>query len=72
MKSDNDIISDEDLQMITGYKKGFDQCKALEKRGVWFVPADGRPRTTWYHFNHPLKYRAGAPMLTEPDWGAME
>ncbi|MCX8958353.1 DUF4224 domain-containing protein [Erwinia psidii] len=73
MTTENDIISDADIALITGYEKPVRQCKALEKAGVWFVVRrDGRPCTTWTHFNNPLKHRGAPPVGSEPDWGAME
>ncbi|EHK2735233.1 DUF4224 domain-containing protein [Salmonella enterica] len=74
MKSDNDVLTREDLMTITGYEKAKQQADKLRKSGVWFIEdKDGTPKTTWYHINHPLKFRADmrtAP--TEPDWGAID
>lgn len=73
MKTESDIISETDLALITGYTMGYKQCEALEKAGVWFVVRrDGRPCTTWTHFNNPLKHRVAASAASEPDWGAMD
>ncbi|OON42234.1 hypothetical protein BTJ39_03270 [Izhakiella australiensis] len=73
MNNESNIISDSDITMITGYEMPRKQCEALEKAGVWFiVRRDGRPCTTWTHFNYPLRHRAVPPAASEPDWGAME
>ncbi len=73
MNNDNDLISDQDMVRITGYEAGARQCKKLADAGVWFlVRKDGRPSTTWAHFNNPLKHRAVPPAATEPDWEAMD
>jgi len=73
INNDNDIITDSDIERITGYGKPALQCKKPADSGVWFVVRrDGRPSTTWAHFNNPLKHRHDAPATTEPDWGAMD
>jgi hypothetical protein len=73
MSNDNDIISDQEIERITGYEKPSMQCKALADAGVWFLTRkDGRPSTSWAHFNNPLKHRQATPTATEPDWGAMD
>ena len=74
MKNDFDIISDEELTELTGYKFPSKQCEALERAGVFFIRRpDGYPRTTWGHFNSPLSQRNNVPKVTEeqPDFGAM-
>lgn len=72
MATDNDIISDRDIERLTGYQIPAKQRESLAAAGVWFVVRrDGRPSTTWAHFNNPLKHRAEAHAASEPDWGAM-
>ncbi|WP_025244350.1 DUF4224 domain-containing protein [Candidatus Sodalis pierantonius] len=71
MKNENDIITDDELEKITSFQVANKQVEKLTEAGVWFVKnRDGKPRTTWYHFNHPLKFRA-TNSVSEPDWGAM-
>ena len=54
----NAIISDNDLQELTGYSTPSKQCDVLRAHGVFFITRrDGRPRTTWEHFNNPLSHR---------------
>lgn len=71
---DNSIISDADIEMLTGYKIPSKQCACLREAGVFFITRrDGRPRTTWKHFNDPLAQRK--PAVTggiEPNFGALD
>ncbi|SPP32460.1 hypothetical protein ARAF_2625 [Arsenophonus endosymbiont of Aleurodicus floccissimus] len=72
MKSENDIISDDELEKITGFQLPNKQVEKLIEARVWFVKnRDDKPRTTWYHFNHPLKFRT-PNLISEPNWGAMK
>ncbi|EBS7632288.1 DUF4224 domain-containing protein [Salmonella enterica] len=51
------------------------QCDTLREAGIFFITRrDGRPRTTWGHFNNPLKHRAQAPVVevAEPNFGALD
>ena len=58
MNTDNDIISDNDIEKLTGYKIPSKQCESLRDAGIFFITRrDGRPRTTWTHFNSPLAHR---------------
>ncbi|ELV7529299.1 DUF4224 domain-containing protein [Edwardsiella ictaluri] len=76
----NDIISDPDIEILTGYKIPSKQCKTLREAGIFFITRrDGRPRTTWAHFNNPLSHRQRmqdtnpTPTPTpEPDFGALD
>ncbi|MDO6406296.1 DUF4224 domain-containing protein [Pantoea phytobeneficialis] len=70
----NDIISDADIEQITGYKIPSKQCQCLKQAGVFFVVRrDGRPRTTWQHFNDPITHRkAAVPDAFEPNFGALD
>jgi len=55
----NSIITDLEIEEITGYKNPSKQCETLRKAGVFFIcRRDGRPRTTWAHFNSPLSQRS--------------
>jgi len=52
------IISDAEIESITGYKTPTKQCQCLKEAGVFYlVRRDGRPVTTWQHFNDPILYR---------------
>ena len=69
----NDIISDPDIERLTGYKIPSKQCECLKQAGIFFITRrDGRPRTTWQHFNNPLAHRKPAETdHYEPDFGAL-
>ena len=70
----SEIISDADLEVLTGYKIPSKQCQALRDAGVFFlVRKDGRPRTTWQHFNDPIVHRKKEEQYTyEPNFGALK
>lgn len=70
----NDIISDVDIEMLTGYKIPSKQCETLRDAGVFFITRrDGRPRTTWAHFNSPLSHRHKSESDgPQPNFGALE
>ena len=69
----NDIISDADMFALTGYKIPSKQCECLRNAGVFFIiRRDGRPRTTWSHFNDPLSRRKNqGDSDIEPNFGAL-
>ena len=70
---ENDIISDADIFALTGYKTPSKQCKSLREAGIFFITRrDGRPRTTWRHFNDPLSKRRLEAHDPEPDFGALD
>ncbi|EAU0147312.1 TPA: DUF4224 domain-containing protein [Salmonella enterica] len=73
MKHDNDVLTRDDLITITGYAVAKLQAERLRESGVWFIEdKEGTPKTTWYHINHPLKFRADMRSTpTEPDWEAI-
>lgn len=73
MKHDNDVLTRDDLITITGYAVAKLQAERLRESGVWFIEdKEGTPKTTWYHINHPLKFRADMQSTpTEPDWEAI-
>lgn len=51
----NDLLSDDELIEMTGYKYPSKQCEALQRAGISFVKRrDGRPRVTWTHVNAAL------------------
>ncbi|MBC8954882.1 DUF4224 domain-containing protein [Xenorhabdus sp. PB62.4] len=69
------IISDADIAEITGYQIPSKQCAALKEAGIFFIMRrDGKPRTTWEHFNDPLSQRVRnyAPAPQEPNFGALD
>ncbi|CDH33780.1 DUF4224 domain-containing protein [Xenorhabdus bovienii] len=66
------VITETEMIELTGYKKPSKQCKALKDAGIFFLKRpDGRPRTTWGHFNKPLSKLSHPVFIEEPDFGAM-
>ncbi|HDR2790471.1 TPA: DUF4224 domain-containing protein [Enterobacter asburiae] len=58
MSDENNIIPDDDIARLTGYERPSKQCECLREAGIFFITrADGRPSTTWSHFNNPLAHR---------------
>ena len=74
MAMQNEIISDADIEKLTGYKIPSKQCDCLKQAGIFFVVRrDGRPRTTWQHFNDPITHRKVVEQEThEPNFGALD
>ncbi|NHB94435.1 DUF4224 domain-containing protein [Photorhabdus cinerea] len=74
MDAQTGIISDTDIAELTGYKIPSKQCEALKEAGIFFViRRDGKPRTTWEHFNNPLTQRIrNIPPPQEPNFGALD
>ena len=71
----NDIISDADIEKLTGYKIPSRQCEVLRDAGIFFITRrDGRPRTTWAHFNNPLSHRQNVTgnCDPQPNFGALD
>ncbi|XBS71120.1 DUF4224 domain-containing protein [Acerihabitans sp. KWT182] len=71
----NDIICDADIEALTGYRIPSKQCEALREAGIFFlIRRDGRPRTTWQHFNDPLAFRnkVTGESNIEPNFGALD
>lgn len=61
---EKEIISDEELVELTGYSTPAKQCESLDRHRIFYMKRqDGRPRTTWYHFNHPM----GGSMMANDD-----
>lgn len=73
--NEKDIISDSDIERITGYKSASKQCEALRTAGIFFITRrDGRPSTTWGHFNYPVSLR-NQPSVDagiQPNFGALD
>ncbi|MEI9717429.1 DUF4224 domain-containing protein [Enterobacter kobei] len=73
--SDLEGISDADIEKLTGYKIPSKQCESLRDAGIFFITRrDGRPRTTWAHFNNPLSHRQKAidANSPQPNFGALD
>lgn len=52
MTTNNDLLTDDELSEMTGYKYPSKQCEALQRAGISFIKRrDGRPRVTWTHVN---------------------
>lgn len=70
------LITDEEMIEITGAHFPSKQCQILREHDIAFVRRmDGRPKTTWYNFNHPLNTRHQPPEekeKQEPNWGVMD
>ncbi|HFK4477323.1 DUF4224 domain-containing protein [Citrobacter sedlakii] len=55
MTRENDLLTDDELFELTGYRFPSKQCAALTRAGIHFVKRrDGRPRVTWTHLNAAL------------------
>lgn len=71
---DSRLLTDAELQELTGYTYPSRQCKALKESGVFFiVRKNGRPATTWSHVENPFNARNMPEAVSnqEPDFGAM-
>ncbi|WP_263063302.1 DUF4224 domain-containing protein [Dickeya dadantii] len=70
------LITDEEMIEITGARYPGVQCQILQEHCIAFVRRrDGRPRTTWYNFNHPLNTRNQLPEpkpKIEPNFAALD
>ncbi|ENN4044319.1 TPA: DUF4224 domain-containing protein [Salmonella enterica subsp. enterica serovar 13,23:b:-] len=75
MNNETDIISDADIEKLTGYKIPSKQCESLRDAGIFFITRrDGCPRTTWAHFNDPLSHRPKTvdANVPQPNFGALD
>lgn len=74
MGTNNELLTDEELIEMTGYKYPSKQCEALARAGISFIKRrDGRPRVTWGHVNAALSGYL-VPTVTEentPNFDAM-
>ncbi|MCG3462627.1 DUF4224 domain-containing protein [Xenorhabdus bovienii] len=69
MKNPCDIITDEEMAELTGYKIPSKQCELLARHGIFFITRpDNKPRTTWQHFNHPMIATRYSKPTEEPDF----
>ncbi|HGJ5875188.1 MAG TPA: DUF4224 domain-containing protein [Arsenophonus sp.] len=67
-------MSDADLISLTRYKIPSKQCEILREAEIFFIIRhDGRPRTTWAHFNTPMTQRntINISKNIEPNFGAL-
>lgn len=61
----SDLLSDEELIELTGYKYPSKQCEALARAGISFITRrDGRPSVTWSALNATL---SGVSAKAVPD-----
>ncbi|UFT92864.1 DUF4224 domain-containing protein [Pectobacterium carotovorum] len=60
----NDLLTNDELVELTGYKYASKQCDALRRSGISFiVRKDGRPRVTWSHVNAVLNGKPAAALV---------
>ncbi|HGJ5884477.1 DUF4224 domain-containing protein [Arsenophonus sp.] len=72
MNNNSMFITDEQMKELTGYQKPSKQCKVLEEAGIFFIKRpDGRPKTTWEHFNKRLSKATSINFAEKPDFGAI-
>jgi hypothetical protein len=64
-------LTPEEVRRFTGVSKPSVQARVFRDNGVYcFRQNDGSITTTWYHVNHPLKYR-NTEQEVEPDYSAI-
>ncbi|MDC9615931.1 DUF4224 domain-containing protein [Xenorhabdus khoisanae] len=72
MEINRDIITDEEMEELTGYQIPSKQCEVLAKHGIFFITRqDNKPRTTWTHFNNPMIATRYSKPAEEPDFENM-
>ncbi|MDY4387853.1 DUF4224 domain-containing protein [Pectobacterium aroidearum] len=60
----NDLLTNDELIELTGYRYPSKQCAALSRSGISFVTRrDGRPRVTWTHVNAVLNGTPPVPLV---------
>ncbi|QQD21186.1 DUF4224 domain-containing protein [Oceanospirillaceae bacterium ASx5O] len=58
----NEVLTEQDLQEITGYRQAKKQCDALQQKCIPFTQdRNGRPVLTWSVFNSALLRQHDAP-----------
>lgn len=71
----DDILTNDAIRKLTGYKQPKKQCAWLASAGIWFKEdRNGYPRTTWNHVNNPIALRMVPDVKTElniPNFDAM-
>ncbi|PHM48380.1 DUF4224 domain-containing protein [Xenorhabdus sp. KK7.4] len=68
----SDIITDKEMEELTGFEMPSKQCLSLAKHGIFFITRqDGKPRTTWTHFNNPMAVVRRSHAVEEPDFENM-
>jgi hypothetical protein len=68
------LLTDGELADLSGVEQPAAQKRWLEENGIFFYErrSDSRPRTTWYHINHPVISRSASnDASSEPDFGAL-
>lgn len=67
------LLTDQELFDLSGVEQPAAQKRWLETQGIhYFERTDRRPRTTWYHVNHPMVQRSTAADAAGPDFGALK
>lgn len=68
------LLTEDELTDLTGVEQPAAQKRWLENNGIhYFERQDRRPRTTWYHINHPaLRKSAINDSASTPDFGALK
>jgi len=67
----NDLLTNEELVLLTGTKQPAKQADVLTRNGIYFILRHDRLiKTTWYHVHHPLQH---APLSEQgPDFSSLE
>lgn len=67
----NQILTDDDIEQLTGAKQPAKQSDVLMQHGIYFIRRqDGKIVTTWHHVNHPA--RRFAVNDSEPDFSGLQ
>lgn len=68
------LVSDEELEELSGYSQRGRQADWLSRNGIGFVYSKGgRPRTTWGAVDHALTGGHGEPGgAYDPEWSDVE
>lgn len=52
----NDLLTDKEVEDITGAKQASKQAKVLSDNGIFYIlRANGEVRVTWHHVHYPSK-----------------
>ena len=66
----NALLTEQDIEALTGAKKGAKQGEVLDRHGIYYIKRlDGTITTTWHHVNHPAQQKVYS--IDEPDFGAI-
>ncbi|PWC09229.1 hypothetical protein B4923_20615 [Brenneria roseae subsp. americana] len=64
----NNLLTNDELVELTGYRYPSKQCEVLRRSGVSFViRRDGHPRVTWMHVNAVLNGAPTDPPIEDED-----